>query len=321
LTTTPSSAPRGDRTEHPAERLGPGISVCTVCRNEADKLGPCLESVAWADDVVVMDLESTDGSAELAEAHGARVVRREPVPIVEMVRNEVAAHARHDWILVLDPDERITPGLADALRVVATRPEIHAVVIPRMNYDFGYPPSSPLQRYEPQLRMYRRSEVTWPEVPNALPEVPEEHAHRIPARDELVMIHERSRNIPEVIDRVARYAPLQAQSMIDRGETFTARRMIGELGEGVYRHILLGRAWRDGVPGLIRAGVLVAFKFYVWAAFWQLSGAKRTEQDDRYVRRLGTGLGPLRYLLQAASSVSASYRRIARSLRRSAPSS
>lgn len=305
----PPGTPRGDRPERPAERPGPGISVCVVCRNEADKLGPCLESVAWAEDVVVMDLESDDNSAELAEAHGARVVRREPVPIVEMVRNEVAAHARHDWVLALDPDERITPGLGEALREAAARPEVHAVVIPRMNYDFGYPPSSPLQRYEPQLRMYRRSEVTWPEVPNALPEVPEEHVYRIPAGDELVMIHERSRNIPEVIDRVVRYAPLQAQSMIDRGEKFTARRMIGDLGEGVYRHVLLGRAWRDGVPGLIRAGLLVAFKFYVWAAFWQLSGAERTPSDDRYVRALGRWLEAPRTALRAASALARAVRR------------
>jgi glycosyltransferase involved in cell wall biosynthesis len=287
-------------------RYGPPpqeISVCIVCRNEADKLGPCLESVAWSRDVVVMDLESEDGSAALAEAHGARVVRRPPVPIVEMVRNEVAGHARHDWILVLDPDERIAPGLADALRRVAVRDEIDAVVIPRMNYDFGYPPSSPLQRYEPQTRMYRRSRVSWPEVPNALPKVPEERLNRVPAQDEFVMVHERSRNVPEVIDRVVRYAPLQAQSMIDRGEVFSARAMLADLGEGAYRHVIRGRAWRDGVPGLIRAGVLVAFKFYVWAAFWQASGGERTREDDRYVRRLGRWLEGPRAALHAASKV------------------
>jgi glycosyltransferase involved in cell wall biosynthesis len=282
-------------------RPAPPISLCIVCRNEADKLGPCLESVAWSNDVVVMDLTSTDGSGALAESLGARVIRHEPVPIVERVRNEVAEQAAHDWILVLDPDERIAPGLPAMLRDVATREDIHAIVIPRMNYDFGYPPSSPLQRYEPQLRMYRRSQVAWPEIPNALPDVPEAHLARLPDRDDLVIIHERSRTIPEVLDRVVRYAPLQAQSMIDRGEVFTARRMIGALSEGVYRHVVLGRAWRDGVPGLVRAGVLVAFKFYVWAAFWHMSGVGRTEEDDRFVRRLGSALEVPRATLRGAS--------------------
>lgn len=280
----------------PAE--APRISVCVVCRNEADRLGPCLESVAWADEVLVLDLASTDGSAELARRHGARVISRDPVPIVEWVRNEIAAAATGEWILALDPDERITPGLAEELRRAAAREEIDAVVIPRMNYDLGYPPGNPFERYEPQLRMYRKSRVIWPTAPNKLPEVPEERRYRIAARDELVMVHDRSRNIPEVLDRIVRYAPLQAQSMIDRGEVFTARAMLASLGSRTYRQLVLGRAWRDGVPGLLRVGILVGFHFYVWAAFWQLSGGRRTPEDDRTVRRLGIVLGALRAIVK-----------------------
>ena len=68
----------------------PTVSVCIVCRNEADKLGPCLESASWADEIIVLDLESVDGSDELARRHGAQVITHEPVPVVEAVRNVVA---------------------------------------------------------------------------------------------------------------------------------------------------------------------------------------------------------------------------------------
>ncbi len=274
--------------------MTPTISVCLVCRNEADRLPAALDSVRWADELVVMDLESTDHSADIARVHGARVVTRAPVPIVEMVRNEIADHATGAWILVLDPDERISPDLATELQRVAARDDIDAVVIPRMNYDLGFPPSNPNERYEPQLRMYRKSAVRWPEIPNALPVVAEERTHRVAARDELVMLHDRSRNIPEVVDRIARYAVPQAQAMIDRGDVFTARAMVMSLATRVYRQLVAGRAWRDGVPGLLRVGILVGFHFYVWAAFWQLSSGKRTPEDDRYVRRLGAGLEVLR---------------------------
>lgn len=269
------------------EAEAPRISVCIVCRNEADRLRPCLESVAWADEITVMDLSSTDDSAALAEAHGARVITRPAVPIVELVRNEVAAAATGEWILVLDPDERVTPGLARELRRLAPRAELDAIVIPRMNYDLGYPPSNPVQRYEPQLRMYRRCRVQWPVIPNALPVVPEDRLHRLPQRDDAVLIHDRSRNIPEVLDRVLRYAPAQAQSMIDRGEIFTARAMLGTLASKIYRQFVVGQAFKDGVPGFLRASILVAFHFYVWAAFWQLSGGQRTAADDRLCRRVG----------------------------------
>lgn len=269
---------------------GNGISVCIACRNEADRLPSCLESVAWADEIIVMDLESTDGSPELARRLGARVISRASVPIVEMIRNEISAVASHDWILALDPDERITPGLATELRKVASRDDIDAVIIPRMNWDLGYPPSNPNERYEQQLRMYRRSRVTWPTVPNALPQLPEERKYRVPSTDDTVMIHDRNRNIPEVLDRIVRYAPLQAQSMIDRGQVFSARAMFMSLGTRAKRQFIDGKAWRDGVPGMLRAAILVLFHFYIWAAFWQLSGAKRTPEDDRFVARFGLWL-------------------------------
>jgi len=60
------------------------------------------------------------------------------------------------------------------------------------------------------------------------------------------------------------------------------------LGGKAYKQFVVARPWQDGVPGFLRAGILVAFHFYVWAAFWQLSGARRTPADDALMRRLGT---------------------------------
>jgi glycosyltransferase involved in cell wall biosynthesis len=263
------------------------ISVCVVCRNEADRLGACLESARWADEIVVLDLSSTDDSAQVAREHGARVIEHDPVPIVELVRNEVAGAATGDWILALDPDERIAEGLPAELRRLSGREDVDAVAIPVMNHDFGYPASNPIHRFDPKIRFYRRDRVTWPTEPNTLPEVEPARLHRLPNRDDLVLVHERNRTIPEALDRILRYAPAEAQARIDAGETFTARRMIRRLAQKTRKQFIEARAFDDGVPGLIRASVLVAFDFYVWAAFWQMSGARRTPEDDRYVRMLG----------------------------------
>lgn len=289
------------------------ISVCIVCRNEAGKLIPCLESVGWADEILVMDLSSEDDSAMVAQIYGARVIQRDPFPIVEPLRNEIAAAARGDWILALDPDERASPGLAQALRELAGRDDLDAIVIPRMNYDLGYPPSNPVQRYEPQLRMYRRERVQWPDIPNTLPAVPEGRKFYLPQRDDLVILHDRSRNVPEILERSIRYAPAQAQSMLDQGQRFSAKAMFQALAAQVDKEFFRGQAWKDGVPGVLRAFILVAFKFYVWTAFWQLSGSQRTAEDDRLVRRLGETLNVARRLLGLGLSV---FRLIARFLGR-----
>jgi glycosyltransferase involved in cell wall biosynthesis len=265
----------------------PTVSACIVCRNEADRLGPCLESASWADEVVVLDLESVDGSADLARQYGARVITHQPVPVVEAVRNVVADAATGDWILALDPDERVSLGLKEELLRLRHRMDIDAVAIPFMNYDFGYPALHAVHRYDPKPRFYRRARVRWPEVPNALPEIAPERLLTLPTRDDVVMIHERNRTVAEAIERALRYAPAEAQSMLDRGQVFSARAMLRTLAGKAYKQFVVARPWREGVPGFLRAGILVVFHFYVWAAFWQLSGAKRTPEDDAVMRRLG----------------------------------
>jgi glycosyltransferase involved in cell wall biosynthesis len=291
---------RSVRAMNDASTARPGISVCVVCRNEADKLDACLDSVSWADEILVMDLESDDRSAEVATRHGATVFTREPLPIVEPLRNELAAHAKSEWILALDPDERVTPGLADELRQLSTRDDVDVVEIPFTHWDFGHPPTQPLHRYDPKPRFYRRDRVSWPAVPNTLPIVPTERVHRLSLHDDLVIVHDRNRTIAEAIDRVLRYAPAEAQARIDAGETFTARKMFRRLAQKSRRQFIDARAFDDGVPGVVRAATLVAFDFYVWAAFWQMSGARRTPEDDRYVRKIGRAVDVAWTMMRAA---------------------
>ena len=263
----------------------PTIAVCIVGRNEADKLIECLESVAWADEIVFVDLESVDESVSVAERFGAKIVRHPPVPIVELVRNLAADAASSDWVLALDPDERVEPGLARELRVLSRHTDLDLIEIPFMHY--GFPSSHPSLRYDPKPRMYRRDRVRWPEEPHALPRVEAARSYRLPSQDALVMRHERSRNLVEILDRAARYAPAEAQAMIDRGEVFTARAMTTRLAWKAYRQFVQARPDRDGVPGLLRATILVQYHFFVWLEFWRRSGAGRTAEDDRFVARFG----------------------------------
>ena len=281
------------------------ITACVVTSNEADRLAPCLASLAWTAETIVLDLDSGDESVEVARRAGARVLHHEPVPIVERVRNDVAAAACTDWILVVDPDERVTPGLAAALQEAAKRDDIDAVVMPRMNCDFGFEPSHWTQRYEPQLRMYRRSAVTWPTRPNKLPQVASDRTLHLPARDDLVLRHERSRTIAEVLERSVRYAPIQAQAMLAEGQAFSAAAMCAALGHEVRTKLIDGQAWRDGVPGLMRAGVLVGFKFYVWAELWRISGVGRAVSDESVVRRVGVASEVARHTLRLGGRLSA----------------
>ena len=83
------------------------LSVTIIARNAAAQIEPCLASVAFADEVVVVDSGSTDGTAELARRHGARVESKEWLGFGRQKQHAVSL-ARNDWVLCLDSDERVS---------------------------------------------------------------------------------------------------------------------------------------------------------------------------------------------------------------------
>ena len=87
------------------------LSVVLITQNAAAKLPECLASVAFADEVVVVDSGSTDGTAEVAARYGARVVLKEWLGFGRQKQFAVE-QAAHDWVLCLDADEKVSPELA-----------------------------------------------------------------------------------------------------------------------------------------------------------------------------------------------------------------
>jgi glycosyltransferase involved in cell wall biosynthesis len=115
----------------------PPVSVFILSRNEEEKIGPALESVSWASEVVVIDSFSTDRTLEIAAAHGARVVQMEFKRFGEL-RQAGIANTTQPWIFSLDSDERCTPEARDEiLRIVADAGSADAYLVPRRNILLG----------------------------------------------------------------------------------------------------------------------------------------------------------------------------------------
>lgn len=94
----------------------PTLSVILITRNEAANVAGCLASVAFADEWIVVDWNSTDATCEIARDLGANVVSTSDWPGFGMQKNQALALARGRWVLSLDADERVTPALAAQIR-------------------------------------------------------------------------------------------------------------------------------------------------------------------------------------------------------------
>ncbi len=149
------------------------LSCIIHTRNSAETLDKALDSVAWADDIIVVDMESTDSTRAIAAKYTQRILSTPIVPRVDGIRQQFLAEARHDWIFVLDSDEYLA---ADAAVNVTNLLEQHgdrydAFAIPRFNYIAGQVMRGSGWYPAAQIRLFRKGTVRWPDANPQLPEV------------------------------------------------------------------------------------------------------------------------------------------------------
>jgi glycosyltransferase involved in cell wall biosynthesis len=138
------------------------VSAVLITKDEDRQLPAALESVQFCDEIVVVDGGSSDRTREIAEAAGARVILGAPWPGFVAQRNRAVDSARHDWILALDADERVSPALRQEIESARAQGFAHAGYrIPRVAFYLGrwirgtdwYP--------DPQLRLFDRTRGRW----------------------------------------------------------------------------------------------------------------------------------------------------------------
>ncbi len=186
------------------------VSVITHVRNGAAELAKLLPTVRWAHEVIVVDMQSTDDSAAVARAAGARVLSTELHPRVDAIRNRYLGEARTEWVLVLDADEYLADDAPDVVSQLlrAQGPHIDAFAIPRFNRIGDHIMRGSGWYPDHQVRLFRRDTVRWPDATHQPPEVLT-GAHRLcllePSRG-LHIHHDNYANLREFIQRQLRYA-------------------------------------------------------------------------------------------------------------------
>ncbi|MBU2575177.1 MAG: glycosyltransferase family 2 protein [Elusimicrobia bacterium] len=139
------------------------ISVSVIGHNEERSLVRCLESVKWADDLVYVDCGSSDLSVEVASHHKARVFRRENDFNINVNKQFGLEQCSGDWILYLDPDEEVPPGLAAELKTrAAGKDDFSAFYIPRRNFYFGRWLKRGGKYPDLQLRFFKKGAAAFP---------------------------------------------------------------------------------------------------------------------------------------------------------------
>jgi glycosyltransferase involved in cell wall biosynthesis len=133
------------------------FSVVVICKNEQEMLKACLESVKWADEILVIDNGSTDKTSEIARNQGVRVIRFESDDFSK-TRNKGMEEAKGEWVLYVDADERVLKPLHDEIRELVAGTGFSAFALSRINIIFGQKVNYGPYKKDWMIRLFKKSE-------------------------------------------------------------------------------------------------------------------------------------------------------------------
>lgn len=246
------------------------LSVIVITKNEAGNIGACLQSLAFADQLVVLDSGSTDATLEIARQAGAEVSENLDWIGFGAQKNRALALARCDWVLSIDADERVTQQLQDEIRTALENPGFDIYSFPRlssycgqyMHYSGWYP--------DRVTRLFRRGTA---EFSREL--VHEKVVCTSPVgRLESPLLHESFKSFEAVLDKANRYSTAGAQMLFERGKTASPARALSHGVWAFFRTYILRRGFMDGSMGLILAISNAEGTYYRYLKLWLLARQK-----------------------------------------------
>jgi glycosyltransferase involved in cell wall biosynthesis len=245
------------------------LSVTVITRNEEAQIGDCLESVRWADEIVIVDTGSADRTLEICHKYTPHVYSR-PWQGYAPAKNAALALATGDWILSLDADERASGGLHAEIATLQQQPMTmlaDGYAVPRRNYLWGrwlrhgglYP--------DYQIRLFKRGKGSFKA----------RRVHESVAIDGRIerlrhpIEHYSYRGISDVIQRLDCYTELAALDFRDEGQPFRRTALLMRPLGRFLRNYVLQQGFRDGIPGLIMAVSYAYSVFAREAKLWELT--------------------------------------------------
>jgi len=241
------------------------LSVVLITHNAAAQLADCLASVAFADEVVVVDSGSSDGTAEIATRYGARVVTKEWLGFGRQKQFAVE-QAAHDWVLCLDADERVSPELAASLVRALQAPAALVYRMARCNrflgrwlrHGEGYPDWSP--------RLFDRRHARWSDDG-----VHEKVLYAVsPGTLEGDLMHESGEDLGRYLEKQNRYTALAAQELHRRGQRAGLAELTLSPLLRFFKFYLLRLGFLDGLPGLVHISIGCMNSFMKYAKLIEL---------------------------------------------------
>ncbi len=242
------------------------ISVVVIAYNDAPNMRACLESVRWADELIVIDSYSTDGTTEICREFTPNIFHY-PFQGFGLLRNQAISHASHDWIFSLDTDERATSEVVREIReLLKANPPAKAYFVPRRNFFLGrgikfcgwYPDYRQPQFFHKKYMRYREDLVHESYECNGTVGYLSASIEQSPFRD-----------INQYFNKMDRYSTLRAEAMFQEGRKFRIGHLLLNPVFTFLKMFVFRGGMFDRKPGLILSVLYAYYTFIKYAKLWE----------------------------------------------------
>jgi glycosyltransferase involved in cell wall biosynthesis len=230
------------------------LSVVINTKNVAKTLERTLKSVEFADEIVVVDMHSTDDTVEIAKKYTDKVFEFEDRGYVEPARNFAIQQATQDWILIVDADEEVSAKLRQAVKAIISAKEGTSLpdcfYLPRKNIIFGSWIRKTGWWPDYVMRFFRKGAVEWSDELHAVP-ITRGVVKELPANEDLALIHHNYQSVDQFVSRLNRYTSIQAKELIHdhkQGELDPAH-VVRQFSDEFFRRFFAQQGIDEGMHG------------------------------------------------------------------------
>lgn len=248
------------------DRTRPALSAVLITRNAGNQLDACLESVAFCDEILVVDSGSTDNTRTIAEKHRARVIDKDWLGF-GLQKQFAVDQALNDWVLCIDADERVSEALAASIAGALAHPVSVIYRMARCNHFLGrwlrhgegYPDWS--------ARLFDRRSARWSDDP-----VHEKVLYAVtPGTLAGDLLHESAEDLADYLEKQNRYTTLAARQLYEAGRTANAMHLLASPVVRFVKFYFFRLGFLDGLPGLAHTVVGCVNSFMKYAKLIELN--------------------------------------------------
>lgn len=257
----------------------PSITAVIIAKNEEHMLPTCLLSLKWCDEILVIDNNSSDNTALLAENSGAKVIHFSHSSFSRL-RNEALKHLKTDWVFYVDADERVLPVLAKEIKVQMETNQYDVFSLKRKNICYGKELKHGGWEKDLVTRVFKVSNLKrWD---GDVHESPIFEGQETVLNTEL--IHHTHRNTTDGLNKTIKWTKMEAKLLADSGLqdisflTIFRKGLMEFLRRGISQ-----KGYKDGLPGLIEALTQGINKMLVYIQVWEFQ--QNPSLKEQYQKR------------------------------------